>query len=277
MAQTLADIKRLLAAHGLHPKHKHGQNFLHDASHMAKIVAAAGCGAGDLVLEVGPGTGALTERLLETGAEVLAVEIDTDLAPILRDRCGPAGERFRLILSDVLDGKHHIHPQVVAALGDRPFRLIANLPYHVASPLLANLALDHPRMQTAVVMVQKEVADRLCAKSGGKEYGPLGIVIQAFFTAKRIDVLPPGCFHPPPSIASAVAQLVRRPQPLCADGPRFAALVHRLFQQRRKQVGTILGRSTPLPPDVDPMARPETLSVETLCGLDRHLAALPAA
>lgn len=274
MAQSLNDIKALLAAHGLRPKHKHGQNFLHDGNHMERILEAAKLAPGDLVLEVGPGTGALTERLLDAGARVVACEIDLDLEPILRARCGDhpeRGPRFTLIMGDALDGKHALNPRILEVLGGRPFKMVANLPYHVASPLIANLALDHPTMTCAIVMVQKEVADRLAAPPGGKEYGPLGIIIQAMFETKRVSVLPPGCFWPPPTIASAVAAMHRRGKPLCDDPHRFAELVHRLFATRRKQIGTILGRATVLPPGIDPMARPEALSIAQMAQLERWL------
>ncbi len=275
MAQTLSDIKALLAAHGLHPKKKHGQNFLHDGNHMSRILDAANLAPGDRVLEVGPGTGALTERLLDAGAHVIAIEIDPDLAPILRERLGADREAFALILGDALHGKHHLNPAVIDALGDRPFALIANLPYHIASPLLVNLALDHPAMHTAVVMVQKEVADRLAAtpttSGGGKAYGPLGIILQSLFEVSRVGVLSPGCFYPPPSIASAVVRLTRRAEPLTDDAPAFAAFVHRLFGRRRKQLGAILGRQTVLPPGFSPEARPETLGVEQIAALRRWI------
>ncbi len=295
MAQTLTEIKTLLAAYGLQPKKRFGQNFLHDGNHMAKILAAAGLG-GDasavgewpLVLEVGPGTGALTERLIDAGARVVAVEIDGDMEPIIRDRLGPAMAEGRLTLhiGDALDGKHAINPQVLALLDQSdasrvasrsvPYKLIANLPYNIASPLLVNLALDHPAMSGAVVMVQKEVADRMAGTpADGKAYGPLGIILQAVFTVERVCVLSPGCFYPPPSIASAVVKLTRRAMPLCDAPHAFAGFVHRLFGRRRKQLGAILGRDTPLPPDLSPQARPETLSVEQLVALarwiDRHV------
>jgi len=286
MAQTLSDIQHLLAAHGLRPKKKHGQNFLHDGNHMARILEAApgsdGSGParlkGQLILEVGAGTGALTERLLEAGAHVVAVEIDPDLEPILRQRLGENRDALRLIIGDALAGKHKLNPAVIDALGGRGFTLIANLPYHIASPLLVNLALDHPAMRHAVVMVQKEVAERLAATPAqGKAYGPLGIIIQALFTVKRVGVLSPGCFYPPPSIASAVVALSRRDEPLTDDAHAFAAFVHQLFGKRRKQLGAILGRDTPLPPRISPEARPETLGVEQIAFLRRWIDQRPVA
>lgn len=267
MAQTLSDIKRLLADHGLRPKKKFGQNFLHDGNHMGKIMGAAALSAGDVVLEVGPGTGALTERLVDAGARVVAVEIDRDMEPILRGRLG---DRITLHMGDALDGKHAINPEVVELLeqqGGEAFKLIANLPYNIASPLLANLALDHPAMSAAVVMIQKEVADRLLAPPGTKAYGPLGILLQAIFEVSRVGALKPGCFYPPPTIDSAVVALHRRDTPVCADPHAFSKLLHELFSKRRKQLGAILGRETPLPDGVEPAMRPEVLTLDQLCEL----------
>lgn len=271
--QTLSQIKAMLASHGLHPKKRFGQNFLHDQNQVRRIVEAAGVGPGDVVLEVGPGTGALSVALLEAGVTLVAVEVDNDLAPILREVYAPYGARATLQLTDVLADKHTIHPDVLAALrtaggaGAEAFTVVANLPYNVASPLLVNLCVDHPAMARAIVMVQKEVADRLTAGPGGKDYGPLGILVQATCRAERLFTLSPGNFWPAPSIDSAVVRLVRRDAPLAADLGRFAELVHRLFQHRRKQIGSTLGRDAALPPGVTPTMRPEQLSLEQLAGL----------
>jgi 16S rRNA (adenine1518-N6/adenine1519-N6)-dimethyltransferase len=274
VAQTLAEIKALLAANGLRPRHRFGQNFLHDAAKMEAIIAAAQMTPGELVLEVGPGTGALTERLLEEGARVVGVEIDRDLAAILGERLAGYGDRFRLMVCDVLTSKHCINPQVTAALEEtgtqaagRRFKLVANLPYNVASPLIANLVLDYPAMELAIVMVQREVAQRLWAEPGGKDYGPLGVLVQALCEVERIAMLSPACFWPQPKIDSAVVRLRRRATSLTADAHALSALLQRVFGQRRKQLGTILGRGTPLPPGIDATARPEQLTVEQLIAL----------
>lgn len=264
MAQNLSDIKRLLADHGLRPKKKFGQNFLHDGNHLAKIMAAAKLEPGHVVLEVGPGTGALTERLLEAGASVVAVEIDRDMQPILEARLG---EKITLHMGDALDGKHAINAEVLKLLGDQPYKLIANLPYNIASPLMANLAIDHLNMSAMVVMIQKEVADRLLASPGTKAYGPLGILIQALFEVERVGVLKPGCFYPPPSIDSAVIAMHRRAEPMCEDARALGDLLHKLFSKRRKQLGSILGRDEALPEGVESTMRPEQLTVGQLCEL----------
>ncbi len=235
---------------------------------MTQIVAAAAITPGDLVLEVGPGTGSLSECLLDAGARLLCVEIDSDLEPILQARIG---DRATLLFTDVLASKHQLNPRVITALKSaRPgssFKLIANLPYNVASPLLANLVVDHPEMSLAVVMVQREVADRLAAPPGGKEFGPLGILVQAMCGVELLTTLSPSCFWPAPKVDSAVVRLIRRTQPLTHDPRKLSDLVHRLFQKRRKQIGSILGRSTPLPPGIDPQSRPEQLTLAQLAQL----------
>lgn len=280
VTQTLSQIKSLLAAHGLFPRKRFGQNFLHDQNKVRVILEAADLRPGEGVLEVGPGTGVLTEPMLETGARVVAVEIDRNLCQILRSRIGPDSERFTLINADVMAGKHTLNPLVVSSLSPQAasrkpqvssrFKLIANLPYNVASPLIATLAMDHPAMTSAIGMVQSEVADRLTAPPGGKEYGAIGILVQALFEQEVVTTLSPHCFWPVPKVESAVVKLTRRARPLTDDPHRLAELLHRLFSKRRKQIGSILGRDTPLPQGIDPSLRPEQLTVEQLVTLARH-------
>ncbi len=282
MAQTLTEIKQLLAAHGLHPKKRFGQNFLHDGNHMRRILDAADVREDELILEVGPGTGALTERLLEAGAHVLAVEIDTDMQPILQERTAAFGDRFRLYLGDILASKHTLNPEVIDLLHDQPqsptpnpqppnFKLIANLPYNIASPLLVNLAVKNREMSTAVIMIQKEVADRILAKPGGKDYGPLSVILQAMCEVDVVGSLSPACFWPAPKVASAVVRLVRRVNPLTDNPDALSELLQTLFQKRRKQLGAILGRDRTLPAGISPDARCESLSVEQFIDLARWL------
>lgn len=282
MPQTLSQIRDLLTSHGLSPKHRFGQNFLHDANKMKAIMAAAEIGAGDLVLEVGPGTGTLTTELLEAGAKVGMVEIDSDLRPILELLLARFPRQAALVVDDILQGKHQVNPRAMAMLeslglagaagasssGEQPgghlssFKLIANLPYHVASPLLVNMAADEPRMSMAVVMVQKEVALRLKAGPGGKDYGALGIMVQAMCEVDVVATLGPGCFWPPPSVDSMVVRLRRRAQPLTTKPRAFSALLQTLFRKRRKQLGSILGRGRDFPSGIGSTMRPEELVVE---------------
>jgi len=279
LPQSLRDIRELLQAYGIHPNRRLGQNFLHDAAHLQRIVETADPKPGDRVLEVGPGTGVLTERLLDRGASVVAVEVDAGLAALLRDRLG-GHPRFQLIHADALAGKHALAPPLLDAVADAPFQLVANLPYAIASPLLINLLEQAPHMTAALVMVQKEVAQRLLAEPGGKTFGPLTVLAQAHTTVRRIAALPPGCFWPAPEIDSAVVQLRRRDQPLVEPGERLGPALHALFSQRRKQLRRILDlpRADPADPspaipgwpsEVVPSQRPETLSVEQLIALIR--------
>lgn len=269
MAQTLSQIKAMLAARGLHPRHRFGQNFLHDANKLRDILAAADLRAGDRVLEVGPGTGVLTERMIEAGASVVAVEIDTDLADLLREQLGEDRDGWSLIVGDVMASKHVLNPAIESALGGRDvaFKLVANLPYNIASPLLATLAADWPGLSRAVVMVQREVADRMTAPPGNKQFGPLTIVLQSAFDVRRVATLSPNCFWPKPKIDSAVIELTRREHPLCDDPHALSAFAQTLFQKRRKQIAAILGRDFPLPDDIAPQTRPEQLSVQQIVQL----------
>ena len=280
MAQTLSEIKALLKSHGLRPKHRLGQNFLHDGNQMRRIVEAAALEPGELVLEVGAGTGALSEYLLDAGARLVAIEMDGDLEPILRQRLASYGDRATLVIDDVLTGKHQINPRVIepiqSAIYDlqsamSTFKLVANLPYNVASPLIANLVCDYPQMSLAVVMIQREVAERLTASPGVKAYGPLGVLVQAMYHVEKIATLGPSCFWPPPKVESQVVRLRRRDAPLTDDPAKLSQTLQRLFQRRRKQLGSILGRARPLPGGIDPTWRPERLSVEQLIMLSDWL------
>jgi 16S rRNA (adenine1518-N6/adenine1519-N6)-dimethyltransferase len=262
MTQSLRDIRAALDEHGVRPRKHLGQNFLHDANKIRMILEAAGPLNGKTILEVGSGTGVLTETLLDAGATVIAVEIDEAMVQILRDRIGPDSATFRLIQTDVLANKHTLDPTVVDALGNTDFAMVANLPYQVATPLLLNLVVDHPTMHRAVIMIQREVADRIVADPGGKEYGILPVIAQAAMAVQIVTTLPPDCFWPKPKVSSAVIALERLAQPKTDQLPRLARLARRLFSQRRKQIGSLLGRQIDWPEGIDPSARPEQLSVE---------------
>jgi 16S rRNA (adenine1518-N6/adenine1519-N6)-dimethyltransferase len=266
--QTLSEIKELLAARGLAPTKRFGQNFLVDQNLLRRLVDASGVATGDLVLEVGPGTGTMTEELLDRGCRVVACELDRGFAALLRERLPErAPGRFTLIEGDCLAGKHALNPEILAALGDEPFALVANLPYGAATPLMLTLLVDHPACRAMHVTIQREVADRLRARPGTKEYGELSIVAQALARVERICLAPPGCFWPQPQVTSEMLSLVRRESPATDDPRRLQALCRRLFTKRRKQIGAILGRATPLPPTVSADLRPENLSVEQAVAL----------
>jgi 16S rRNA (adenine1518-N6/adenine1519-N6)-dimethyltransferase len=234
---------------------------------------------GDVVLEVGPGTGTLTEALLESDATVIACEIDPQMAAIVEERVAAlrptkrlpdaGGQAFQLIVGDCLDGKRSLHPALRQTLAGRPFALVANLPYGAATPLIATLLVSHDQCRGLFVTVQREVADRLAARPGTREYGPLSIIAQVAAEVELLSVLPGSCFWPAPEVTSAMIALRRRDasRPLCEHGPSscreresLAEFSSSLFEQRRKQLGTILGRTAHLPAGIEPTARAEELS-----------------
>jgi 16S rRNA (adenine1518-N6/adenine1519-N6)-dimethyltransferase len=265
--QTLSEIKALLTQRGIRPKHRLGQNFLHDQNLLRKLVDASGVGTGDLVLEVGPGTGTLTSALLDLGANVVACELDRDMASIIRDEFGDDG-RLRLLEGDCLASKHRLSDAIIDAVGGRTFRLVANLPYQAASPLIATLLQQHEDCIGMYITIQKEVADRITAQPGGRDYGALTVMCQAMAEIERIAVCPPSCFWPAPKVTSAMIALTRR-FTIDFDPGALAVLTQRLFQKRRKQLGAILGREFPLPDGVGRAWRPEDLSIEQFIELSR--------
>lgn len=284
--QTLADIRAILAQHGLSPRKALGQNFLLDHNLIRKLVDASGVGAGDVVLEVGPGTGTLTEELLSRGCRVIACELDHGLARMLRERlASPTSGSFTLIEGDCLEGKHALNEELTQTLremtgesagesvgtggGGRGFRLVANLPYGAASPLMTTLLASWASCRSMHVTIQREVADRLLAKPGTDEYGTLGIIAQAAAEVSLVATLPPECFWPRPDVTSAMVSIVRRATPLTDDLPRLAACCQKVFGQRRKQIGSVLGRGFAFPAGIGASQRAEQLSVEQLIELSR--------
>lgn len=274
MAQTKQVISGILAAAGTQPKHRFGQNFMIDQNLVRLIAAAGEPKAGELIVEVGPGTGTLTEVLLESGAEVVAVEIDRDLAGVLRERLG--GEaRFSLIEGDALDGKHALNQELAGRIagareGGRVVKLIANLPYNIASPLVIELLLAG--VEVLVFTVQKEVADRLRAKGGDEMYGPITATCQLLSRVEVLRTLPPQAFWPPPKIDSALVRLTREDR-MGGEGRGFGAFAQKLFASRRKMMRKALQGMVEEPEGVlgnlgiDPTVRCEELGPEVLWGV----------
>ena len=212
-----------------------GQHFLEKAW-VDKIIAAVAPAPGDTFLEVGPGRGQLTEPLSRSGATIHAVEIDRDLVAALRARALP---NVHVHEGDFLDTSPDVWFH-----GGRPYRMAANLPYNVSTPILIRL-LAHARagrLSEAFLMLQKEVADRLVAAPGSGDYGPLTVATSLQADVSRVFVLPPGAFRPPPKVHSAVVRLVFRPDRVpVADHARFDTVVRHVFTQRRKMLSTSLG------------------------------------
>lgn len=251
--QTLTEIRELLAGAGLTPRHRFGQNFLIDLNLMRKVVAAGDPRPADTILEVGPGTGSLTELLLESGACVVACEIDRGLQTILTQRLG-GHERFTLVADDALAGKAHVNPALLDALQARPPRrggackLIANLPYQIATPLLIDLLmLGHGAARGVhfaqlTCTIQQEVGERLVAEAGSEHYGIVSVLTATLAEARLVARLPPTAFWPRPEVDSALVVITPRGPTTVeiGDVAGFAAFVQRVFQQRRKTLRRIL-------------------------------------
>ncbi len=276
--QTLAEIKALLSERGLRPKRSLGQNFLADQNLILKLVRACEVSAGDRVLEIGPGTGTLTEAMLETGAEVLSCELDDSLADLLRDRLGKEG-RFSLVHGDCLATKRSLNAEVLEWLGDEPFKLVANLPYGCATPLLSTLLLHHARCDVMGVTIQKELGDRLLAQQGSRDYGPISVIAQAVCEVEKIAHLPPACFWPRPQVDSSMLVLRRRAEPM-ADPIELSRVCEALFKQRRKRIASplrdLLGEQPP-PEGVVPDKRAEQIGLDGFVALANQLADMRSA
>lgn len=272
MPQSLAEIKDLLASRGLSPLKRFGQNFLIDQNLVAKLVDEARVGPGELVLEVGPGTGTLTEELLARGCEVVACELDRGLAALLRDRLG-ANDRFTLVEGDCLGGKRHVSPAVVEALGGRPFVLVANLPYGAATPLMLALLTEHAECRGMFVTIQREVGDRLGASPRTDAYGSISVVAQTLATVRTIARLPSECFWPRPDVASVMIAVERRVDHGIGDPSALVAFCQRVFEKRRKQIGSVLGREVAWPEGVESRMRAEELSPGQMVALWRAVGA----
>ncbi len=249
------------AASGRLPRRKRfGQHFLHDPGAIARIVAALAPRAGDHLLEIGPGRGALTRQLLGCeGCSVDAIEIDRDLAAALAPAFG-LSPRHTLHVGDALDFDY---TQLAARRGGR-LRIVGNLPYNISTPLLFRLLAHAPVIADLHVMLQREVVARLAAQPGDADYGRLSAMLAPWLSAARLFELGPGAFQPPPRVWSAVVRLTVRPAPLFAVSPRYGELVQAAFAQRRKTLrnalGRLLSREAISACGIDPGARPETLT-----------------
>lgn len=217
-------------------RRRFGQNFLVDATVVRRIAAAVGAGADDHIVEIGPGKGALTEALLDSGATVDAIELDRDLAAGLAARHADE-PRFRLHGSDAL----RFDFQALAT--DRPLRVVGNLPYNISTPLIFHLLETVDVLRDMHFMLQREVVERLAAGPGSKSYGRLGVMVQYHCAVLPLFEVPPAAFHPQPKVHSAVVRLVpHRDKPCTARDPAlFARLVNTAFQQRRKTLRNALG------------------------------------
>ena len=258
------------AAREARPRKRFGQHFLHDHAVVRRIVDAIAPGPGDLVVEIGPGRGALTFPLLESGCELHAVEIDRDLAASLRERA-PRHPNLTVHEADALefDFTGFIPPPC-------RLRVVGNLPYNVSTPLLFRLLAALPRISDMHLMLQREVVERMVAAPGARAYGRLGVMVQLDCAVERLLRVGAGAFSPAPRVDSAVVRL--RPRPRAALDPaareRFAAIVRTCFSKRRKTLRNALrglcDESVIAAAGLDPRVRPETLAIDDFITLTRE-------
>ncbi len=256
--------QELIRRYGLGARRALGQHFLLDPGIAERIARAAGSLEGRTAVEIGPGPGGLTRALLQGGAErIVAVERDARCVEALAELAAASGGRLRVLAADALDVD-------VAALGPAPIKLIANLPYNVATPLLIGWLRRTAGIESMTLMFQKEVADRLVAPPGSKARGRLSILVQWRAEVRRCFDLPPGAFTPPPKVASSVVALTPRPSPIPAAMTDLEQVTARAFGGRRKMLRRTLG-DLPARAGLDDTLRPEALTVEDFCALARAM------
>jgi 16S rRNA (adenine1518-N6/adenine1519-N6)-dimethyltransferase len=274
-------LKAIMQAHGIRPQHRLGQNFLTDARVLDQIVAAAGIGPDDLVLEIGPGLGTLTQRLARAAGKVLAVELDRNLVEILGKTVVEMHPNVEVVQGDA--ARIDLHSLLAGRLATgQKAKVAANLPYYITTPLVMRLLEEELPLDQIVVMVQKEVADRMVAPPGGKDYGALSVAVQ-YYTEPRIAVkVSRGAFLPPPEVDSAVvAMKIRTEPPVDAPKKDFFRVVKAAFGQRRKALGNALAgglgmdkallQQALVHAGIDPGRRGETLSLEEFAALTRNI------
>jgi 16S rRNA (adenine1518-N6/adenine1519-N6)-dimethyltransferase len=252
-----------------------GQHFLNDRTALADIADAALLTNEDVVVEIGPGRGALTDHLLSRAGRVVAIEIDKQLTQLLREKYA-ANTRVTILEGDVLDIR-------ISDVAGGPFTVVGNVPYYITTPILFH-TLRPPLPVRCVFLVQREVAERIVSPPGSREYGALSVNVQAVAKAEIVRIVPPGAFSPPPKVESAVVRITPLETPIVAESEieSFRTFVLSVFGMRRKQIGTILRSvwslvaedATRILADVgiDPKARPETLSPEQFAQLLRRRA-----
>lgn len=278
-----------LGKRGLRPKKSLGQNFLSDPAILDSIVDAAAVTKADVVLEVGPGTGNLTRPLAARAGRLVCIELDRDLAKVCRETF-EAQDHVSIIECDALQNGR-LHPKLLEALaaartslgGEPPWKLVANLPYNAAALILTGSLAHTPPQSCAVVTVQREMADRLRANPGGKEYGALSVRAQLMAKVSLVRHLPAGAFWPRPNVTSSVIKLVPHNDVVVATG-LLDRVIGGCFEYRRKQIPTALAtagvcereqaRDALAAAGLDPALRGETLTPQQFASVAGHLDAL---
>jgi len=270
----MVSIRRELREYGLFPKKRLGQHFLVDPNILDKVIRTARVGKEDVILEVGPGLGGMTLALAREVRKVIAVEIDSKLVTMLKEKV--AGHRnIEVIESDILkvDFKHFSEKE------GHPIKVVANLPYQISTPLLFRFIESKKAFSTFTLMLQKEVAARMVAPPGRKEYGPLSIFVQLFLDVSIRFHIKPSAFFPPPRVESAVVHMVWKEKPMIEtnDAEWFKRVVRACFGYRRKTLINALRHSELSIPEsiglkmekigIDPRRRPETLTIGEFASL----------
>lgn len=260
---------------------KFGQNFLIDTHVLDKIIAAAGVTKDDCVLEIGPGIGTMTQYLAENSRHVVAVEIDSNLIPILNETLADY-ENVTVIHADIL--KVDINQITEQYNGGRPIKVVANLPYYITTPIIMGLFENKVPIDNITVMVQKEVADRMQVGPGSKDYGALSLAVQYYAEPYIVANVPPNCFMPRPNVGSAVIRLTRHKEPpVKAEDPGLMfRLIRASFNQRRKTLQNGLNNSPEIPfakeqiteavesLGLGPSVRGEALTLEQFASLSNY-------
>ena len=277
-AYTMAVLEK----HGFRFQKKYGQNFLIDTHILEKIIDAAEITKDDFVLEIGPGIGTMTQYLCESAREVVAVEIDTNLLPVLDDTLKDY-DNVTVINEDIL--KVDIASLAKEKNGGKPIKVVANLPYYITTPIIMGLFESHVPLASITIMVQKEVADRMQVGPGTKEYGALSLAVQYFAKPEVVCVVPPTCFVPQPKVASSVIRLTchgKPPVEITDEGFLFR-VIRASFKQRRKTLANGLNNASTIPVSKENIiatieelgypasVRGETLSLEEFARLSEAL------
>lgn len=229
----------VIKKYGFNFQKKYGQNFLIDTNILDKIIASAEITKDDCVVEIGPGIGTMTQYLAENAREVVAVEIDKNLIPILEETLKEY-ENVSIINEDIL--KVDLNALADEKNGGRPIKVVANLPYYITTPIIMGLFESHVPLSSITIMVQKEVADRMQVGPGTKDYGALSLAVQYYAKPEIMLNVPPACFMPRPNVGSAVIRLTRFEEPpvKAQDERKMFAIIRAAFNQRRKTLANAL-------------------------------------
>ncbi len=268
---TPSAVRELARRHGIRPRKALGQHFLIEPALARRIGELAGVRPGDHVVEVGPGLGSLTVALAAAGANVVAVEADPRLVPALEDAIEPWADRVRVVRADALS------VDWADELRDAgPWAMVANLPYNVSVPVVLRALEEEPRLERLLVMVQREVGERLAARPGDEQFGAVSLRVAYFADAKVLRKVARSVFWPQPNVDSVLVLLERRPPPVDADPARLFELIRVAFAERRKTMRNALARFGLTRDQADaalgacgiaPSARPETLGLEAFAQL----------